>query len=145
MSVAQDLKYTLSADPAKLDVPWCLRAIREANHTGGFGDGQIRTALQSSLCIGAYVAADGVARQIGLIRFVTDSAIFSSLTELYVEPDFRNKGVATRLLGEAFMHEAVKPTLCILRARPHLWLFYFRNADFHLIDRAHGIMQRVAR
>jgi GNAT superfamily N-acetyltransferase len=145
MSVAPDLEYTLSADPVKLDVPWCLRAIREANHTEGLGDGQIRTALQSSFCIGAYMVADGVARQIGLIRFVTDGALFSSLTELYVEPEFRNRGVATRLLNEAFAHEAVKSTLCILRARSPLWLFYFRNADFHLIDRAHGIMQRVAR
>lgn len=131
----------LSCDKSRLDLDWCYRALVLTNYTESLESEKVRTAIENSFCIGAYARG----RQVGLIRFVTDSALFSSLTELFVEEGFRNTGIGSRLLSEAFEHPAIKPTFCILRARSHLWLWYFRHSDFHVIDKKNGIMQRVPR
>jgi GNAT superfamily N-acetyltransferase len=131
----------LSCDDERLHFDFCAKAIRETNHNEDISDERVHAALSNSLCIGAYTRG----RQVGLIRFVTDSALFSSLTELFVEEEFRNTGIGSRLLAEAFEHPAIKPTYCILKARSHLWLWYFRHSDFHVIDKRNGIMQRQPR
>lgn len=130
----------LSSDSSRLDPWFCAQAIREANYNPGITDDACATAVRNSVCIGAYMG-----QQVGLIRFVTDGALFSSLTELYVAELCRGRGIGTALLGAAFADPRIKPTHCILRARSHLWLFYYKNADFHVIDRRHGIMQRAPR
>jgi ribosomal protein S18 acetylase RimI-like enzyme len=103
-------------------------------------DGQCRQALHDSLCFGAYLGA----LQIGLVRVVTDGAIFSSITDAYVDAAHRGKGIGSALMQAVVEHEAVAGTRCILQAKSTHWLFYFKW-DFHVVDKAHGIMVRVGR
>lgn len=131
----------LSCDKSRLDLDWCVMAMAEANHNPLLDPTRARLAIEHSFCIGAYEGG----KQIGLIRFITDHAMVSNLTELFVDEAHRNKGVGTRLLDEAFRHPALLTTMCVLRARSHLWLFYFKNSDFHCIDKKNGIMVRQPR
>lgn len=163
---------SISTDPSRLDVPWVLAAMRSLPGGEGVPDGQARQALHGSLVFGAYISEplseeppgwhDGLAkigfsggpdswkrafrdRQIGVVRVVTDGAIFSSVTDTYVDAAHRNKGVGSSLMQAVVDHSAVAGTRCILQARQHLWLWYFRHGDFHVVDKAHGIMVRVGR
>jgi GNAT superfamily N-acetyltransferase len=130
---------TISTDPALLDIPWICASLRGSYWGGHLVDGQVRAALAKSLVFGAY--ADG--KQIGVVRVVTDGAIFSSVTDVFVDEAHRGKGVGSALMEAVVKHEAVKGTYCILRARQEAWLFYFRTGDFHVFDRKSGLMHRM--
>lgn len=132
---------SISTDPSKLDVPWICASIRGSYWGETYCDAQLRAALAKSLVFGAY--QDG--RQIGFVRLVTDHNIFSSVTDVFVDEARRGKGVGSALMEAVVEHESVKGTYCILRARPAAWLWYFRVADFHVMDRVHGILQRMPR
>lgn len=154
--------FTVSCDPERLDVPWIVHSILGSYWGGALSAGQIRQALAGSLCFGAYLPLHPAqnyslagnlglppppvhGQQIGFVRVVTDSSIFSSVCDVFVEESHRGKGVGTALMTAAMEHPAVKGTLCILRAKPAAQLWYFKNWDFHLMDRQHGLMQRVPR
>jgi GNAT superfamily N-acetyltransferase len=137
-SAAAEPSYSVSCDPSRLDVAWVVHSVLGSYWGGALAGAQIRAALQGSLCFGAY--ADG--KQNGLVRIVTDGAIFSSVCDVFVEEAHRGKGVGTALMTAAMAHPSVAGTLCILRARPAAQLWYFKNWGFQLLDKQHGIMQR---
>jgi len=93
------------------------------------------------MCFGAY--ADG--KQVGIIRVVSDGSIFSSVCDVFVDEKYRGRGIGSELLRQVVEHPDVRGTICILKARPEAWLFYFKNADFHVVDRKSGLMQRMPR
>ena len=140
MSDAANL-VSISTDPSRLDVPWVCAAMRSLPGGESLVDGQIRQALHGSLVFGAYIGP----QQVGVVRVVTDGAIFSSITDTYVDEIHRNKGVGSSLLKAVVDHPSVAGTRCVLQARQHLWLWYFRHGDFHVSDRSHGIMVRTGR
>ncbi len=129
-----------SCDSSRLDVDWICRSIQGSYWGGHYSREQIVGALKNSLCFGVY---DGP-KQIGFLRVVTDDQIFSSITDLYVEEACRGKGIGSKLVKMAVEHERVKRTYCILKAKTAAWLFYFKAGNFRVIDRRHGIMQRVS-
>ena len=130
--------FTVSADPARLDVAWIVHSILGSYWGGRLAGAQVRAALQGSLCFGAY--ADG--KQIGLVRVLTDGAIVSTVTDVFVQEEWRGKGVGTALMTAAMAHPSVAGTLCILRARAEAAMWYYKNFDFQMLDPVHGIMQR---
>jgi ribosomal protein S18 acetylase RimI-like enzyme len=83
----------ISSDPARLDLSnsyWAAGRPREV----------VAKSLANSLCFGAY---DG-ARQVGLARVVTDRATFAYLCDVYVEPEYRGRGVGKRLMAAVAAH-----------------------------------------
>lgn len=132
---------SISTDPARLDVPWVIAAMRSLPGGEILVDGQCRQALHGSLVFGAYCEG----RQVGVVRVVTDGAIFSSVTDVFVEPEHRGKGIGTSLMKAVVEHPAVAGTRCILQARQHAWVFYWRTGDFKVFDRQHGMMLRMPR
>lgn len=135
------LSIEISTDPKRLDIDWIVTQLRGSYWGGHLTPTQIAAAVSRSLCFGAYV--DG--KQVGLVRVVTDGAIFSSVTDVIVQEDMRGKGIGSALIKAVVAHPEVGPTYCILRARENSWLWYFRHADFHVFDRRHGLMQRMPR
>lgn len=156
----------ISTDSALLDVPWICQSLRSSYWGGHLRDSQIANALEGSLVFGAYrykplddepsgwhdsLAASGfvggpeswrcaVKRcQIGLLRVVTDGAIFSSITDVFVDESERGHGVGSALM-DAAMASDVGHTYCILRARPLAQLWYFKWG-FRLLDDS-GVMAR---
>jgi len=155
MSDASAPEFSISTDAGKLDVAWIVHSVLDAYWGGHLAGAQIRAALQESLVFGAYnerrepmnlsphaPKAEWVhSRQIGFVRVVTDGAIFSSVTDVLVAPEHRNKGVGSALMREVIAHPGVAGTICILASRPEAWSWY-QNFGFVLVDRKSGIMQR---
>ena len=131
---------SISTDPARLDVPWVLSAMRSLPGGQDVPAGQARQALTGSLVFGAYINAT----QIGVVRVVTDGALFSSVCDCYVDAAHRNKGVGSTLMRAVVEHPAVAGARCILQAKQPYWIWYWKF-DFHVADKAHGIMVRVGR
>jgi GNAT superfamily N-acetyltransferase len=111
--------FTISTDPAKLDMRWVITTLRASYWGEWLTPIQIMRACDHSLCFGAYVAEPHLqaGRQIGIGRFVTDRATFSSLTDLAVDEMWQRKGVGTAIMRAALDHPHIKTTICILSSR----------------------------
>lgn len=90
----------ISTDPARLDLERIHAALATSYWSAGRSREVVAKSLANSLCFGAY---DG-ARQIGLARVVTDRATFAYLCDVYVEPEFRGRGVGKRLMSAVVAH-----------------------------------------
>jgi GNAT superfamily N-acetyltransferase len=54
---------------------------------------------------------------------ITDGVTFSSLMDIYIERQYRNQGLGTRLINTMLAHPAIKPTICILSTQD-AFLYY---------------------
>lgn len=93
--------YTLSDDPARLDLAAMHRFLVGAYWCEGIALATLARAVQGSLCVGAY-ATDSA--QVGLVRCVSDYATFCWLCDGYVLPGHRGQGVARALQQFARTH-----------------------------------------
>lgn len=90
----------ISFDASRLD----LRATSELIQASYWGEGRSAAfdarAFANSLCAGAYL--DG--KQIGFGRVVTDYAYFAYLCDVMVWPEYKGRGVGTRLIRALLDH-----------------------------------------
>ncbi|HWA27282.1 MAG TPA: GNAT family N-acetyltransferase [Lacunisphaera sp.] len=93
--------YLLSDDPARLQVEAIHAYLTTSYWAAGIPRGTVERALANSLCIGAYLANR---TQVGLARFVTDSATFCYVCDVYVVEEHRRKGIAPAMLALAVRH-----------------------------------------
>jgi GNAT superfamily N-acetyltransferase len=57
-------------------------------------------SIENSLCFGIYKDI----RQIGFARWITDSATFAYLADVYVEEEFRGMGLSKKLMSLMLFH-----------------------------------------
>ena len=100
--------YIVSDDPDRLDARAIHAYLTRSYWSAGIPFELVVRALRSSLCIGAY---DGVGAQVGLVRLVSDFAIFCYLCDVYVLEEHRRRGLSKAMLRMAMDH----PTLQGLR------------------------------
>ena len=100
--------FRVSSDPADLQFErvhnflskhayWCLEIPAST----------LKKALAGSLCFGLYEDKPG-GSQAGFARVVTDGATFAWLCDVYVEEEFRGKGLATGLIECVVAHPQLK-------------------------------------
>ncbi len=116
-------KLIISTDFARIDVNlvfdflhnqayWCLGIPRDV----------VERAIHNSLCFGAYF--DG--KQAGFARVISDYATYAYLSDVFILPEYRNRGFSKRLMETIMAH----PKLQGLRR-------------FHLVTRdAHGLYEQ---
>ena len=96
-----------------LDWHWILAALRSKYPGWDLGSAQIISAVQNSATFGLYLPEDPP-KQIGFARVVSDRAIFSSLTEIYVDPVHRGKGNGTLLMNAVMASPEMNGTISTL-------------------------------
>lgn len=128
--------YSISTDQAMLDLKWVVGFIRASYWGPWQTEAAIDAAIKNSLCFGLYVNEG--AYQIGFARVVTDHAVFSAVTDVFIRADYRHKGYGTRLMEAVLVHPAVRDGICILDCRPENQPFYERLG----FERKRAIMQR---
>ena len=60
----------------------------------------VQRSIENSLCFGIY--KDN--RQIGFARWITDKATFAWLCDVYIEKDYRGKGLSKKLMSFMIFH-----------------------------------------
>jgi GNAT superfamily N-acetyltransferase len=92
-------RYTVSTDPARLDIDLVHRFLStQAYWAIDVPRTIVETAIGNSLNFGAYLGD----AQIGYARVVTDRSTFAWLCDVFVLPEHRGRGVS-RLLMDAVM------------------------------------------
>lgn len=114
----------VTTDPARADVDAIHAALTETWWARGIDRATVATACAHSL---VFSLLDG-ARQIGVARLVTDRATFAYLTDVWVHPDYRRRGLGKWLVSCAMGY----PGLEKLRA----WML--GTADAHRLYSAFG-------
>ncbi len=109
-------QFTISTDPAKLDVDAIADMLTRAYWAKGRTRDVIARYLQHSLTFGVY---DGE-RQIGLARVVSDYTTFAWLCDVFIHEDYRGRGLSKWLMETIHSH----PDLQGLRR----WLLATRDA-----------------
>ncbi|MFW2831455.1 GNAT family N-acetyltransferase [Sphingomonas sp. ID0503] len=119
-----DPAYTLSDDPAALQLDVIHGYLSRSYWSPGIGRDLVARALAGSHCVGVY--KDGV--QVAFARVVTDHATFAHLADVFVLEDHQGKGLASAMLGYFHGH----PRLQNLRR----WTLNTRDA--HSLYERHG-------
>lgn len=118
--------YTLSSDPARLDLEAIHAFLSTCYWSEGIPRETVARAVAGSLCFGLY-ASEGDA-QVGFARFVTDRATFAYLCDVYVLEAHRGRGLGAWLVEHALSH----PDLAGLRR------LVLVTRDAHELYRPHG-------
>lgn len=93
--------YTISDDPARLDLHAIHAYLNRAYWSPGVPLAIVERAVRNSLCIGAYDRADA---QVGLVRLISDYATFCYVGDVYVLEDHRGHGLSKAMLAMAVGH-----------------------------------------
>jgi GNAT superfamily N-acetyltransferase len=103
----------VSRNPWLTEWNWLLPALRSKYPGWNLRTAQILSAVQNSATFGLYLP-DDPPKQIGFARVVSDRAIFSSLTEIYVDPAHRSKGNGTLLMNAVMSSHEMQGTIATL-------------------------------
>lgn len=123
-----DIQIDTSKSRLQLDV--IHRFLADSYWSKGIPLDVVRSAIESSVCFGAY---DG-SEQVGFARVVTDGATFAYLADVFVVESHRGRGLASRLLEAVMAH----PQLQGLRR----WILATRDA--HGLYARHGFTPLAA-
>jgi GNAT superfamily N-acetyltransferase len=96
--------YTLSTDPAKLDIAAMHAYLSRSYWSPGVPLEVVAAAAKNSLCFGLY---DDQGKQVGLARVVTDHATFAYLCDVYVLEEHRGKGLGKWMVETVCAHPAL--------------------------------------
>jgi GNAT superfamily N-acetyltransferase len=109
--------YLLSTDRARLDLDWLHEALSTAYWATGIPRDVMERSIEHSAPFGLYLGE----RQVGFTRAVTDSATFGFITDVYVDPEHRGKGLAKFMVERVLRYPAFQSfrRWCLLTRDAH--------------------------
>ena len=119
--------YTLSTDPAKLDVAAMHAYLSRSYWSPGVPLEIVAAAAKNSLCFGLY---DPQGKQVGFARVVTDHATFAYLCDVYVLEEHRGKGLGKWMVETVCAHPALTGARRVMLG----------TRDAHELYRRHGFV-----
>lgn len=87
-------RFTISTDPARLNLDVICAFLARSYWAGDRPRETTQRAVEHSLCFGVY---DGE-QQIGFARVVTDYATFAWLADVFIEEEYRGRGLGKWLV-----------------------------------------------
>ena len=92
--------YTISTDPARLDLPAIHRFLSTSYWAPGLPMDVLARAVAGSLCFGLYRGPE----QAGFARIITDRATFAYLCDVFVLEEHRGRGLSKWLMEVIMAH-----------------------------------------
>ena len=92
--------FTISTDKSKIDIDYVHHFLTNSYWSPGVPIATVKKAMQNSLCFGVYDNG----RQIGYARMVTDTATFAYLADVFIDENYRGKGLAKWLVRVILAH-----------------------------------------
>ena len=105
--------FTLSDDPHRLNMDYIFASLQIAYWSAGRPRQIVEESFRNSLSFGLYHEN----RQVGFTRIVGDKVIFSWFCDVWVDPEFRGKGVGQWMLRCIMEHPDVIRTRQVLVTR----------------------------
>jgi len=119
--------YTISTDPARLDIPAIHRFLSEESYWAkGRSFEIVQNSIANSLNFGVYLET----QQVGFARVVTDYATFSWLCDVFILPAQRGQGLSKWLVNCVIQHPDLKNIRRILLATTSARELYIRYGAF---------------
>ena len=92
--------FTISTDPARLNIEAILDFFTRAYWTLGRPRERTERALANSLVFGVYEGD----KQVGIARVVSDYAIFAYICDVFIHEDYRTHGLGKWLIETVMAH-----------------------------------------
>lgn len=101
MADLQRGEYSISTDPARLDLAAIHAYLTRSYWSAGVTLAIVAKAVVNSLCFGLYHRAD----QVGFARVITDRSSFAYLADVYVLEAHRGRGLSKWLMATVQAHD----------------------------------------
>jgi N-acetylglutamate synthase-like GNAT family acetyltransferase len=98
--------FAISTDRERLDVPPIHSFLRETYWSPGIPIDVVRRAIEHSIAFGIYERSHK--QQVGFARVTTDQATFAYLSDVFVIPEFRSRGLAKWLVSIIVAHPRLR-------------------------------------
>jgi GNAT superfamily N-acetyltransferase len=111
--------FSISTDKSKLQLERVHRFLsQEAYWCLGIPLEVVRKAISTSLCFGVYAESG---EQIGFARVVSDQATFAWICDVYIEKEYRGRGISTWLMETLMSHPELQGLrrLCLATKDAH--------------------------
>jgi len=111
--------YVISTDKSKIDIDYVHRFLTRSYWSPGIHIHVVKKAMEGSLCFGIYESDDQyqrAERQVGYARMVTDEATFAYLADVFIDEDYRGKGLGKWLIEMILAHPNLQGLRRILLA-----------------------------
>jgi GNAT superfamily N-acetyltransferase len=92
----------VDTDPSRIQIEAVHTWLRDTYWLTRVRRDVVERAARNSVVVGAYLAGNG--RQVGYGRAITDRATFAYLADVFVVPDLRGRGIATRMVRALHDH-----------------------------------------
>jgi GNAT superfamily N-acetyltransferase len=97
--------YIISTDRGKLDVNYIHYFLsKESYWAKNIPIELVNTSIEGSLCFGVYHQG----KQIGFARVITDYATFGYLADVFIDKNYRGKGLSKELMKFIMEQEVIK-------------------------------------
>jgi len=97
--------YIISNDRAKLDVNYIHYFLsKESYWAKNIPIELVKTSIEGSFCFGVYHQG----KQIGFARVITDYATFGYLADVFIDKNYRGKGLSKELMKFIMEQEVIK-------------------------------------
>jgi GNAT superfamily N-acetyltransferase len=142
----QQEDYFIATDTALLDFPVILRFISEDSYWGkGRTAETMRRAIDNStLCFGLYHETEAGPVLAGFARVISDLTIFAYLSDVFVLPEHRGKGLGKWLIQTICDHPDLRDlkNICLITRTPE----FYESLSFAVLEAAdvRKFMMKVA-
>ena len=104
--------YFISTDKSKIDIEYVHEFLSQSYWSPGVPIQVVKKAMKGSLCFGVYYKD----KQVGYARMVTDKATFAYVADVFIDENYRGKGLAKWLVEVIMAHPHLQGLRRILLA-----------------------------
>lgn len=105
-------EYTISTDKNKLDVDYVHAFLTQSYWMPGISMVKVKKHIDGSLCFGIYDKE----KQVGFARIITDQASFAYLCDVFIDENYRGKGLGKWFIEMILEHPGLQDLRRIMLA-----------------------------
>lgn len=96
--------FIIDTDRSRLDIPFIHQYLTQSYWAEDISYEIVKKAIEGSVCFGMYHAE----KQVGFARVITDAATFAYLADVFMDEDYRGRGLSKWLMKVIMEHESVQ-------------------------------------
>lgn len=97
-------EFTISTDKSKLDMEYVHQFLSNSYWSPGVAIETVKKAMEGSSCFGVYDKN----KQVGYARMITDQATFAYLADVFIDENYRGKGLGKWLVNMILAHPGLQ-------------------------------------